>query len=51
MDPEDWEGQLTRLPDVVFEREANKELGLHNAEVNTKPNSFDRPEWRSRRRL
>ena len=41
IDPEDWEGWLTRLPDVVFEGEANKELGLHNAEVNTEPNSFD----------
>jgi len=41
MDPEDWKGRLTRLPDVVFEGEANKELGLHNAEVNTEPNSFD----------
>ncbi|WP_324758871.1 hypothetical protein [Haloarcula montana] len=41
MDPEEWEGRLTRLPDVVFEGEANKELGLHNAEVNTEPNSFD----------
>ncbi|MGB9954291.1 hypothetical protein ACOZ4F_18035 [Haloarcula marismortui] len=41
MDPEDWEGRLTRLPDVVFEGEANKELGVHNAEVNTEPNSFD----------
>ncbi|WP_336337828.1 ICP22 family protein [Haloarcula brevis] len=41
MDPEDWRGRLTRLPDVVFEGEANKELGLHNAEVNTEPNSFD----------
>ena len=41
IDPEDWKGRLTRLPDVVFEGEANKELGLHNAEVNTEPNSFD----------
>ena len=41
MAPEDWEGRLTRLPDVVFEGEANKELGLHNAEVNTAPNTFD----------
>ena len=41
MDPEAWEGRLTRLPDVVFEGEANKELGLHNAEVNTEPNTFD----------
>ncbi|MFB6222235.1 MAG: hypothetical protein ABEH86_01005 [Haloarcula sp.] len=41
MDPEDWEGRLTRLPDAVFEGEANKELGLHNAEINTDPNSFD----------
>jgi hypothetical protein len=41
IDPEDWAGRLTRLPDVVFDGEANKELGLHNAEVNTEPNSFD----------
>jgi len=41
MDPDDWEGRLTRLPDVVFEGEANKELGLHNAEINTEPNTFD----------
>ena len=41
MDPEEWEGRLTRLPDVVFEGEANKELGLHNAEINTEPNTFD----------
>ncbi|MDS0283361.1 hypothetical protein [Haloarcula onubensis] len=41
MDPEEWEGRLTRLPDVVFEGEANKELGLHNAEINTAPNTFD----------
>jgi len=41
MAPEEWEGRLTRLPDVVFEGEANKELGLHNAEVNTEPNTFD----------
>ncbi|MBV0900518.1 ICP22 family protein [Haloarcula salina] len=41
MAPEDWEGRLTRLPDAVFEGEANKELGLHNAEVNTEPDSFD----------
>ncbi|MDS0259680.1 hypothetical protein NDI56_09780 [Haloarcula sp. S1CR25-12] len=41
MEPEEWEGRLTRLPDVVFEGEANKELGLHNAEINTEPNTFD----------
>jgi hypothetical protein len=41
MDPEDWEGRLTRLPDVVFDGEANKELGLHNAEINTEPNTLD----------
>ncbi|WP_276272825.1 hypothetical protein [Haloarcula litorea] len=41
MDPEEWAGRLTRLPDVVFEGEANKELGLHNAEINTEPNGFD----------
>ena len=41
MDPDEWEGRLTRLPDVVFDGEANKELGLHNAEINTEPNTFD----------
>ena len=41
MAPEDWAGRLTRLPDVVFDGEANKELGLHNAEVNTAPDTFD----------
>ncbi|MBV0925094.1 hypothetical protein KTS45_12895 [Halomicroarcula limicola] len=41
MDPEEWQGRLTRLPEVVFDGEANKELGLHNAEVNTDPNAFD----------
>jgi len=41
MDPEEWAGRLTRLPDVVFDGEANKELGLHNAEINTEPNTFD----------
>ena len=41
MAPEEWAGRLTRLPDVVFDGEANKELGLHNAEINTEPNTFD----------
>jgi len=41
MDPAEWAGRLTRLPDVVFDGEANKELGLHNAEINTEPNTFD----------
>lgn len=41
IDPEEWAGRLTRLPDVVFDGEANKELGLHNAEINTAPNTFD----------
>ncbi|MBX0295109.1 hypothetical protein [Haloarcula nitratireducens] len=41
MNPEEWEGRLTRLPEVVFDGEANEELGLHNAEVNTDPNAFD----------
>jgi len=41
MDPEEWTGRLTPLPDALFDGEANKELGVHNAEVNTEPDSFD----------
>ncbi len=37
----DGEGRLAPLPDRVFEGAANKELGVHNAELNTDPDSFD----------
>jgi hypothetical protein len=32
---------LRALPEAVFEGEASKELGLHNAEINTGPDRFD----------
>ncbi len=38
------DGRLTRLPAEVFENcgeRLNKELGLHNAEINTSPTVFD----------
>ncbi|MFC7133512.1 MULTISPECIES: hypothetical protein [Salinibaculum] len=34
-------GHLTPLSDDVFDGVANKELGLHNAEINTEPNVMD----------
>jgi hypothetical protein len=34
-------GRLAPLPDGVFEGPATKELGLHNAELNTDPEVFD----------
>ena len=37
----DGEGQLAPLPDDCFEGAANKELGVHNAELNTDPDPFD----------
>ena len=37
MDPEDWEGRLAELPESTFEGIAAKELGVHNAEINTDP--------------
>ena len=37
----DSEGRLAPLPDRVFEGAANKELGVHNAELNTDPDPFD----------
>jgi len=40
MDPEDWEGRIRPLPESVFDGPATKELGLHNAEINTEPNGF-----------
>jgi len=33
----DGEGRLARLPEATFEGPVNRELGLHNAEVNTTP--------------
>lgn len=36
----DAEGRLAPLPDDVFES-CNKELGLHNAEINSPPSPFD----------
>ena len=41
MDPDDWEGRLVALPESIFDGPAAKELGLHNAEINTEPNSYD----------
>ena len=40
-DEETRDGELARLPASVFDGTANKELGLHNAELNTDPNVFD----------
>jgi hypothetical protein len=40
MDPAEWEGRLRALSESVFEGPAAKELGLHNAEVNTDPNAL-----------
>jgi len=39
-DGNDW-GALTPLSDAVFDSVANKELGVHNAEINTDPNVLD----------
>jgi hypothetical protein len=37
----DEPGRLRELPPAVFDGTANKELGLHNAELNTDPDAFD----------
>ena len=37
----DDDGQLAALPGRVFEGAAKKELGVHNAELNTDPDPFD----------
>jgi len=42
-DAAETDGTLARLPDSVFEGAANKELGMHNAELNTDPNVLDGP--------
>lgn len=40
----DAEGRLVRLPDDLFESGVcGKELGVHNVELNTKPDVFDAP--------
>jgi len=36
---DDW--QLTRVPDPVLEGPGEKELGVHNVELNTSPTRFD----------
>ncbi len=38
---QDQGGELERVPPAVFEAGATKELGLHNAELNTTPDRFD----------
>ena len=40
MDPEAWEGRLAELPESTFEGIAAKELGVHNAEINTDPDAM-----------
>ncbi len=37
----DGDSRLVSLSDAVFEAGATKELGVHNAEINTDPNIFD----------
>ena len=37
VDDAGWRGALARLPEAVFDAGATKELGLHNAEINTDP--------------
>jgi hypothetical protein len=40
----DAEGRLVRLPDTLFDSEVcGKELGVHNVELNTRPDVFDAP--------
>jgi hypothetical protein len=37
----DEQGRVTPLPESIFEGPASKELGVHNAELNTDPDVFD----------
>jgi hypothetical protein len=37
----DWQPRLGALPPSVFDAGATKELGVHNAEINTEPSRFD----------
>jgi hypothetical protein len=39
--PDDGPAPLARVPEAVFEAGATKELGLHNAEINTEPSRLD----------
>ncbi len=43
----DGESRLTDLPQSVFDAGATKELGVHNAEINTDPDVFDEAGLRS----
>ena len=43
----DGESRLSKLPQSVFDAGATKELGVHNAEINTDPDVFDEAGLRS----